>query len=534
MIKLEQLTLPVKYSQNDILKQICNKLKITKDKVSYFELLKLSIDARKKPDIKYIASVGVSLKGNAENKFKHLKYKLNNKLLEYSRVKSDKKFIVVGFGPSGMFSALCLARMGLKPIIIEQGKQVLEREKDVLDFWNKRKLNKYSNVQFGEGGAGTFSDGKLNTNLNNDYCKMVINELINFGAPKEIGYINKPHIGSDNLKNVVTNLREHIKSLGGTFMFSTKLESIKLENNQVKAIEVRNVESNQKDILPCDNLLLCVGHSARDTFNMLYDLGAELRQKPFAMGVRIEQKQKDINLAQYGAEEIDGLPNADYKLVAHLDNGRSVFTFCMCPGGEIVASSSSDGEVVTNGMSYFARDKENANSAVLVNVNTSDYQSNHPLAGLDFQAKYEKLAFDLGGGNFNAPAQSVGDFLNGDMISGKNEQQENNIKSNINHTYKPNLTFTDISMCLPDFVTHSLRLGIKELGKKLKGFDKPENLLVAVESRSSCPLTIVRDENFQSNIKGLYPVGEGAGYAGGIISSAQDGVKVAESIYRKL
>jgi len=568
MIKLEQLTLPIKYTDNDILRQICNKLKITKDKVTYFELIKLSIDARKKPDIKYIASVGVCLKGSLENKFKQLKFTKNNCLLKYAKKDSDKRIVVAGFGPSGMFSALALARMGLKPIIIEQGKQVLEREKDVLDFWNNRKLNKYSNVQFGEGGAGTFSDGKLNTNLNNDYCKAVINELINFGAPKEIGYINKPHIGSDNLKNVVTNLREHIKSLGGAFMFSTKLENIIIEQGKVKEIEIRNVETNTKSTLPCDNLLLCVGHSARDTFNLLYDLGVNIRQKPFAMGVRIEQRQKDINLAQYGAEEIDGLPNADYKLVAHLDNGRSVFTFCMCPGGEIVASSSGDDEVVTNGMSYFARDKENANSAVLVSVNPSDYESTHPLAGLDFQSKYEKLAFTLGGANFNAPAQSVGDFLLGgiglceekkiiqsgqasketqgldcdneiksSLVNKCKDHNTNdivNVKTNINFTYKPNLTFTDISKCLPDFVTQSLRLGLKELGKKLKGFDKPENLLVAIESRSSCPLTIVRDENYQSNIKGIYPVGEGAGYAGGIISSAQDGVKVAESIYNKL
>ena len=607
MIKLEQLTLPIKYTKDDILKQVCAKLKITKDKFTYFELIKLSIDARKKPNIKYIASVGVCLKGNLENKYKNLKFVPNNRLLEYPIVKSEKKIVVVGFGPSGMFSALALARMGLKPLIIEQGKQVLERENDVLNFWNNRKLNKYSNVQFGEGGAGTFSDGKLNTNLNNDYCKMVINELINFGAPKEIGYINKPHIGSDNLKNVVANLRKHIKSLGGTFMFSTKLDNVIVKDNQVSAIEVTNVETNTKTTLPCDNLLLCVGHSARDTFKMLYDLGVTITQKPFAMGVRIEQKQKDINLAQYGAEHIDGLPNADYKLVTHLENGRSVFTFCMCPGGEIVASSSNENEVVTNGMSYFARDKENANSAVLVNVKPSDYESTHPLAGLDFQAKYEKLAFELGGKNFNAPAMSVGDFLNcecqdnnakienacrssvgivsaGAFISGKNQEsldktsclratvssdiglesaetqtgvdcnlinskesnnninttQDNtlmsccNIKTNINPTYKPNLTFCDISKCLPDFVTESLKLGLKELGKKLKGFDKPENLLVAIESRSSCPLTIVRDDNYQSNIKGLYPVGEGAGYAGGIISSAQDGVKVAESIYKLL
>ena len=256
---------------------------------------------------------------------------------------------------------------------------------------------------------------------------------------------------------------------------------------------------------------------------MLYNKGVEIKQKPFAMGVRIEQKQSDINLSQYGAEKIDGLPAADYKLAVHLPNGRSVFTFCMCPGGEIVASSSGDGEVVTNGMSYFARDKENANSAVLVNVTPDDYGSDHPLAGVYYQAKYEKLAFELGGGDFNAPAESVGSFV-----------YDKDTKTNINYTYRPNITMCKIAKCLPKVVTESLKLGLPMLNNKLKNFAKDENLLVAIESRSSCPLTIVRDENFESNIKGLYPIGEGAGYAGGIMSSAQDGIKVAESIYNKM
>ena len=422
-----------------------------------------------------------------------------------------------------MFAGLALAKMGLKPLIIEQGKMVDEREKDVEEFWTSRKLNKYSNVQFGEGGAGTFSDGKLNTNLNNDYCKSVIEELAFFGAPKEITYLNKPHIGSDKLKEVVKNMREYIKSLGGQFMFSTKLSDIKIDDGRVTAIEVLDVETGESTCIKVDKLLLCVGHSARDVFSLLKEKGVNLKQKPFAMGVRIEQKQSDINLSQYGAEKIDGLANADYKLAVHLPNGRAVFTFCMCPGGEIVASSTDEGEIVTNGMSLFARDKENANSAVLVNILPEDFGSDDPLAGIWYQAKYEKLAFELGGKNFNAPAESVGSFVYGKET-----------KTDINFSYRPNLTFAKIEKCLPEVVFQSLKEGLPLLNEKLRNFARDENLLVAIESRSSCPLTIVRDENFESNIKGIYPVGEGAGFAGGIVSSAQDGIKVAESIYRKI
>lgn len=523
MIKIDQIILPIKYTDNDIRSEICRKLRIKEANISSIEVLKLSIDARKKPNVKYVASVAVSLTGNLEKKFNKFKYTKFNKSLNYQPKETKEKIYIIGFGPSGMFAALAMARMGLSPIIIEQGKMVDDREKDVLEFWNTRKLNKFSNVQFGEGGAGTFSDGKLNSNLHNDYCKIVINEFISFGAPKEIGYIHNPHIGSDKLKGVVKNIREHIKSLGGTFMFSTRLVDIVLDNNKIKQIVVENVENGKKEIHSADKVLLAVGHSARDIFRLLYDKGANISQKPFAMGVRIEQKQADINKSQYGAEKIDGLPNADYKLVTHLPSGRAIFTFCMCPGGQVVASSSGDGEIVTNGMSNFARALENANSAVLINVTPSDYGSEHPLAGIEFQAKYEKLAFELGGGNFNAPAESVGSFVYG-----------KDILSNINYSYRPDITLCKIEKCLPDFVVNGLKEGLPLLNDKLKGFAKDENLLIAIESRTSCPLTIVRDDNYESNIKGLYPIGEGAGYAGGIMSSAQDGIKVAESIYNKM
>lgn len=522
MIKIDQIMLPIKYTNDDIKNGICKTLKVKESDIINFEIYKLSIDARKKPNIKYVASIIVNLVEKIERKFNNLKFEKNTKLLEYKKINSSKKVIVVGFGPSGIFASLTLARMGFNPIIVEQGKQVEEREKDVLLFWKEGKLNKYSNVQFGEGGAGTFSDGKLNTNLNNEYCKIVTNEFFNFGAPKEITYINKPHIGSDNLKQVVKNIREHIISLGGKFMFSTKLKDIQIKNNKIQTVVLENVETAEIQTISADYVVLCVGHSARETFEMLYSKGVEIHQKPFAMGVRIEQKQRDINLSQYGVEKVESLPNADYKLVTHLPNGRSVFTFCMCPGGQVVASSSNEGEVVTNGMSNFARDKENANSAVLVNVLPSDYGSDNPLAGLYYQAKFERLAFELGGSNYNAPAESVGSFL---------FNKEN--KPKINATYNPKITLCKIEKCLPSFVTESLKIGLPELNKKLKNFAKNENLLVAIESRSSCPLTILRNENYESNLCGLYPVGEGAGYAGGIMSSAQDGIKVAESIYKK-
>ena len=523
MIKLEQISLPILFNELDIISQITRKIKIKKEDIKSFEILKLAIDARRKPNIKYVASIGVELPKSLENNFKELVFENKKEYLEFKKKTVNQNIIIVGFGPSGIFAGLSLAQMGLNPIIIEQGKMVGEREKDVLAFWKGGKLNKYSNVQFGEGGAGTFSDGKLNSNVNNKYVNIVLNEFIRFGAPKEIGYKNKPHIGSDKLKTVVKNIREHIKELGGTFMFSTKVTDFVIKDNRVTALKIVNVETNEQSEIKADKVLLCVGHSARDTFKALNQINVHIKQKPFAMGVRIEHKQKDINLAQYGKEKIDGLPNADYKLAVHLENGRSVFTFCMCPGGEVVASSSTEGEIVTNGMSNFARDLENANSAVLVNIVPEDYGSSHPLAGIEFQEKYEKLAFNEGGRNYFAPAESVGSFLNNDSSS-----------YNINYTYRPGISITKIEKCLPEIVTESLKKGLPMLDKKLKGFANPNALLVAIESRTSCPLQIVRDESYQSNILGLYPVGEGAGYAGGIMSSAIDGIKTAMSIYENI
>ena len=524
MIKLDQIKINVNdYSFENLKKISAKTLKINEKDIDKLEILKKSIDARRKPNIFYNFSVGLILKNNLEKKFSNLTFEKEDLSLSYEKVSSALPPVVVGFGPSGIFASLAFARMGLCPIILEQGKKIEEREKDVLSFWNERKLNKYSNVQFGEGGAGTFSDGKLNSNVNNIFCKKAIFELFSHGAPEEILYEAKPHIGSDKLKNVVKNIREEIISLGGKFYFSTKFVDFLCKNGHIYSVFAENLLNNEKLEFRTNHLCLCVGHSGRDCFELLHQKGISIKQKPIAMGVRIEQKQKDINEIQYGKNYNKNLPSADYKLVSHLSNGRSIFTFCMCPGGEVVASSSDEGEIVTNGMSDFARDKENANSALLINVNPEDYHSSHPLAGIYFQQKYEKLAFELGGKNYNAPAESVGSFLG-----------KENIKSTINPSYRPNITLTEIKKCLPDFVSESLKEGIASLNQKVKGFAKDENLLIAIESRSSSPITIIRDENFESNIKGLYPIGEGAGYSGGIITSAQDGIKVAQKIFESL
>lgn len=523
MIKIEQIKLEInQFNNENIIKKCAKKLNISPKEINSFEIIKKSVDARYKPNLFYSLIVGVNLSPKLENKYKKLKYEIDKSRFNYQKKSMPLSPIIIGFGPSGMFAALAMARMGMCPIVIEQGKCVEEREKDVNLFWSQRKLDKHSNIQFGEGGAGTFSDGKLNTNLNSIYCKKVINEFYNFGAPQEITYLSKPHIGSDNLKVVVKNLRKEIISLGGQILFSHKFVDFNTNENTLKSIDVINLKTNEIINFKTNHLLLCVGHSAREVFSLLHKKKVYLKQKPFAMGVRIEQKQNDINISQYGENYNKSLPPADYKLAVHLPNGRSLFTFCMCPGGVVVASSSNKNEIVTNGMSEFARDKETANSALLVNVTPQDYPSSHPLAGIEFQAKYERLAFELGGKNFNAPAQTVGEFLNGQIVK------------NISSTYKPNVTMTQIKNCLPDFVYNTLKVGIPLLNNKIKNFAKDENLLIAIESRSSCPLTIVRDENYETNIKGIYPVGEGAGYAGGIMSSAIDGIKVAELIYKKI
>ena len=523
MILVDNLKLNVGFNEKDILRACAKKLNIKIDEILDFEIVKQAIDARRKPNVYYSLNIAVSLPEKVEMKYAKSKIYLDNSILKFEQKEIKNRPIVVGFGPSGMFCALMLARMGLKPIVIEQGENVEKREKTVNEFWNTRKLNEYSNVQFGEGGAGTFSDGKLNTNLSNKECKQILNEFVYFGAPKEILYIAKPHIGSDNLKNVVKNIRNEIINLGGEVYFSTRMSEVISESNKVIGINVENLLNGEKREIRTDHLILALGHSARKTFVHLKNINVSMKQKPFAMGVRIEQKQDIINEIQYGRGYDKRLPNADYKLAVHLPNGRSVFTFCMCPGGYVVASSSGKGEIVTNGMSNFARNNEYANSALLVNVMPEDFDNEDVLAGIYLQEKYEKLAYELAGSNYNAPAESVESFVN----------DKEAIEIN-GYSYKPEISFVKLKNCLPDFVFKSLKDGIIELNKKVPNFAMGDDLLIGVETRSSCPLTIIRDDEFQTNIRGIYPIGEGAGYAGGIVSSALDGIKVAKSIYEKL
>lgn len=526
---LTELKVKIGYTERDIYQAIQKKYHIFQNEIEKFEIVKESLDSRKKPNIFYSLNVAIEVKNLASKKV--LKFNdiwVNHKGIEYDKVDfNGKRPIVVGFGPAGMFVALSLAVAGFKPIVLEQGKEVFERQKDVDKFWNDRKLNKYSNIQFGEGGAGTFSDGKLASNVSNEYTKTCINEFILNGAPKEIFYSHAPHIGSDKLKQVVKNIREKIKVLGGEVIFNTKFEDFDINDKcDLHKVYAKNVETNEKLVFETNSLILAIGHSAVETYKLLDSKKLDLKQKPFAMGVRIEQSQEAINLSQFGKLD-DKLPSANYKLVEHLENGRSVFTFCMCPGGYVVASSSEEGTIVTNGMSEYARDGKNANSAVLVNVNPEDFGSSEPLAGVEFQHKYERLAFELGGRDYSAPAEKVKDFLNG------NENLDDNFEK-VLPTYLPSIKIADLSKCLPDFVVESLKLALPKFNKKISSFALDDNLLFGVESRSSAPVQIVRDENFMTRVKGLFVCGEGAGYAGGITSSAADGIKCAEKVMKFL
>ena len=524
MLQVNGLKLRVGYTEQDLICECAKKMRARAGEIVAIEKIKESIDARDKTNVSYVLNVAVEVKSSYKN-FKHYEnITVDYTGLSYEKVVCAERPVIVGFGPSGMFCALALSIMGLKPIILEQGKTVDERKIDVEKFWQTGVLNEASNVQFGEGGAGTFSDGKLNSNVTNNICKKVINEFILAGAPKEIFYKSKPHIGSDNLVKVVKNIRKRIESLGGEILFQHQFIDFETKENEVQRVIAKDLQTAKEISFETSILVLGVGHSAIKTFELLHKKGVNMQPKPFAMGVRIEHKQKDIDFAQYG-NFCDKLPVADYKLVAHLNNGRSVFTFCMCPGGVVVASSAENETIVTNGMSNFARDEENANSALLVNVTPADFYKNNPLDGLYFQREWEHKAYVLGGGNYCAPCQSVGEFLG--------QSNGDNTDNLVNATYKPNVRRADLSKCLPTFVVDSLKEALPELDKKIKGFASASALMTAIESRSSCPVQITRDQTGQASILGLYPIGEGAGYAGGIITSAQDGVKCAEQIAKK-
>jgi len=498
------------------------------DKISHLRLVKKSLDARHKDKLFFVYAV----------EFESDKAVLEDKDLTEVEVEKTIQFddlsycfkmrpVVIGSGPSGMMAALCLAELGARPVVIERGAPLEERQKLVHTFWEKGELSEVSNVQFGEGGAGTFSDGKLMTGIKKDmFTKKVMDTFIEAGAPKEIAYLAKPHIGTDNLLVMTKKIREKIISLGGEYRFYEKLVDFKVDNGRLRAAVIQKGDGSCYE-LQTNHLFLALGHSARDTFQMLYDKGVEMTQKPFAVGVRIEHKQQDINLAQYGKHFCHSpyLGAADYKMAVHLKDNRSVYTFCMCPGGVVVGATSLKGHVVTNGMSEFRRDKENANAALLVNVDERDFGSSHPLGGMYFQEKLEKKAFELGGNNYFAPVQTVGDFLNL-----KPTDKIGKVKS----SYLPGVKGADFKKLFSSELCEALRQGIRAMGRKLKGFDDKEAVLTAVESRSSSPVKIVRSETGECSVKGIYPIGEGAGYAGGITSAAADGVKAVYKVYESM
>ncbi len=517
-IRVNEIFVPLNYTDLHIKKAIAKRLRLEDDII--FELAKKSIDARKKDDVKYVLCVDVTVEDNYVLRDKKSREVQIAPFIVPKITKAATRPVIVGFGPGGIFAALILARSGLNPIVLERGSAVEKRQEQTTNFFKNRILNTESNVQFGEGGAGTFSDGKLNSGINDVRTKQVLKEFVNAGAPEEILYEAKPHIGTDNLPKVVKNIREQIISLGGEVHFDTKMTELISENGKIKAVKAIN-DQQQELLFETEHVILAIGHSARDTYRMLRDKFVFLEQKDFSVGVRIEHEADMINKAQYGKFH-NQLPTADYKLFTHLPNGRGVYTFCMCPGGTVVGASSVENAVVTNGMSNFARDAINSNAAVLVNVSKADFAEQDILGGLHFQEEIEKHAFKLAGSNYSAPCQRYGDFLEGKITS-----EFGTIKP----SYEPGVSFCDINELFPEFISTSIKLGIKDFSRRLKGFDNPDAIITAPETRSSSPLRITRGQNMQSiNVAGLYPCGEGAGYAGGITSAAVDGIKCAEAI----
>ena len=526
MIKIDQLKLEYNSDINQIKKAIINKIKINDTDVLSFEILKKSIDARKKPQIYFVYSVVVELPLSLEkNVIK--RFKKDNNVNTYfpkiynpvsAEVSSNNRPIVIGAGPAGLFCAYILALNHLNPIVFERGKKVEDRTNDVLDFWKSKILAPDSNVQFGEGGAGTFSDGKLNTLVNDKFGrnKFVLETFVKFGAPSSIIYDYKPHIGTDILTSVIANMRKEIIELGGTFHFSSKVEDFIIENNEIKGVVADN-----KSYLS-DFVVLAIGHSARDTFSKIYNRGVFMEAKDFAVGLRVEHPQKMISFDMY-SDVYEKLPPAPYKLATNLENKRGVYSFCMCPGGFVVNSSSEENRLVVNGMSYSKRDSDNANSAIVVSVGANEFDKSDPLAGVEYQRTLENKAYMLCNGKI--PQQLFGDF--------KIKKQSTSFGEFSSET-RGQRDFGMLSDIFSQDIYQSIIDGFSIFGTKIKGFDRYDAILSGVESRTSSPVRITRNEQFQANIKGLYPCGEGAGYAGGITSAAMDGMKVAEAIISNL
>ncbi|MEZ8437553.1 NAD(P)/FAD-dependent oxidoreductase [Vibrio splendidus] len=527
MIRLTEIKLPLDHEESAIQDAIEAKLGINADQVLSFNIFKRGYDARKKSKILLIYTLDVLVENEAEllEQFisdPHVKvtpdmeYKFVAKAVE----NQTERPVVIGFGPCGLFAGLVLAQMGFNPIIVERGKEVRERTKDTFGFWRKRTLNTESNVQFGEGGAGTFSDGKLYSQVKDPkhYGRKVIEEFVAAGAPEEILYVSKPHIGTFKLVTMIEKMRASIIELGGEIRFSTRVDDVHMEDGQITGLTLSNGEE-----IKTRHVVLAVGHSARDTFEMLHERGVYMEAKPFSVGFRIEHKQSMIDEARFGKNAGNPiLGAADYKLVHHCKNGRTVYSFCMCPGGTVVAATSEEGRVVTNGMSQYSRAERNANSAIVVGIDPERDYPGDALAGIRLQRELESAAYVLGGENYDAPAQKIGDFL-----KGRDPSEIGEVKP----SFTPGIHLTDISKALPDFAIEAIREAIPAFEKKIKGFSTPDGLLTGVETRTSSPVCIKRGKDFQSiNLKGFFPAGEGAGYAGGILSAGIDGIKAAEAL----
>ena len=526
MLRLTEFKLPINHPDDDLKTALLKRLGISADELIDYVIFRRSYDARKPSAIVFTYTLDVEVKNEAAllqrlQGDKHISPTPDTSyhFVTHAPVKLASRPIVIGTGPCGIFAALILAQMGFCPIVLERGKAVRERTKDTFGLWRQGKLNPESNVQFGEGGAGTFSDGKLHSQIKDPkhYSRKVLTEFVKAGAPEEILYVSKPHIGTFRLVGMVEEMRASIQALGGEIRFQSKVEDIVIDNGQVLGVVLGSGE-----FIASDHVVLAVGHSARDTFHMLYQRGVYMEAKAFSIGFRIEHPQPLIDRCRFGKNAGNPLLGAaDYKLVHHCDNGRSVYSFCMCPGGTVVAAASEEGRVVTNGMSQYSRNERNANSGIVVGITPVDYPGN-PLAGIELQRYWESRAFELGGSNYYAPAQKVGDFLAG---------RPSTTLGSVVPSYAPGVHLCDLSSSLPDYAIAAIREAIPAFDKQLKGFAMFDAVLTGVETRTSSPIRIKRREDFQSlNTSGLYPAGEGAGYAGGILSAAVDGIQVAEAV----
>ncbi len=524
MIRIDGLRLELDFTEEDLRRAAAKKLRLPPWALAGVKLAKKSVDARKKEEVHFVCAVDAAADGDED---KLLRRTAGARRVEPYRYepppgrKLDQPPVVVGLGPAGLFAGLVLAQCGMRPLVIERGLPVEEREAAVKAFWQERRLNPECNVQFGEGGAGAFSDGKLTTGTGDGRIRKVLEELAAAGAPEAILTDAKPHIGTDRLPGVVKNIRNQILRLGGQVRFSTRLAGLRAQDGQLTGLWVE--AAGKRELIETRHAILAVGHSARDVFALLEEAGLPLEPKAFSVGVRIEHPAALVDRAQYGP--FAGHPRlgaAEYKLHRRLPNGRGVYTFCMCPGGTVTGAASEPGGVVTNGMSAWARDGENSNSALLVGVGPEDFGGPGPLAGVAFQRRIEQAAFRLGGGDYSAPAQRVADFLAGTPSRGF---------GGVRPSYRPGVVPADLSLCLPDFAADSLRTALPLLGRQLRGFDQGDAVLTAPETRSSSPVRVLRDESLQCPaLRGLYPCGEGAGYAGGIVSAAVDGVRCAERV----